>query len=318
MTENMSARIDDYLFGEMNAQDHEMFESAVAGNDDLYFAVVQRENELVDRYASRSLDKNNSDRFERSLSALPARRHKLATAQALRTYISETKQNVPVEVSEPWYRKLGFAFRAPAFAAAALSFILLGLIGALVVQNRNQSDAIARLEQANSQNTDLDELKKREGELQSILENERAAAGDLTSDLEVERQRRTKLEADIRDLRKQVTNSRPSNDAPIVPTIGTIVLSSVAGGDKTIALSETQDRISVKISLPSNIDPAATVTAKLNGGSIGSQMTPQVDAKGVRSITFFVSASRFSIGTNRVEVFDSKGKPIAAFNVTGN
>jgi len=319
MTETESARIDNYLFGEMNAQDHEMFESAVVESDDLYFAVVERENELVDRYAARSLDANTSKRFERSLSAFPARRQKLANAQALRTYIAETNQSVPAEASEPWYRKLGFAFRAPAFAAAALGLILLGLIGALVVQNRNQSAALAKLQNSTTQNANLDELKKREAELQEILESERAAAGDLTSDLETERLRRTKLEADIKELRKQVTNSKPSTDPPIVPTIGTIVLSSATGdGGETVSLNSNQERISVKVTLPSNGDASPSVTAKLNGETVGGTMKPQASAKGVRSITFSVPASRFSIGTNRVEIFDAKGKQIAAFNVTGN
>jgi len=321
MTENESSRIDDYLFGEMNAQDHEVFESAVAGNDELYFAVVERENELVDRYAARSLDADTLKRFERSLSAFPARRQKLANASAIRTYISEASNaNAVVETGEPWYRKLGFAFRTPAIAASALGLILLGLIGALVVQNRNQSEALAKLQIEATQNNTLDELKKREAELQTTLENERSAAGDLTSDLETERQRRAKLETDIKELRRQVTNSKSPNDAPIVPTIGTIVLSSNTGSggdDKTITLNDNQERISVKVTLPSNIDSVA-VTAKLNGDAVGGSMKPQTDAKGARSITFLVPASRFSIGINRVEIFDAKGKQIAAFSVTGN
>lgn len=320
MTENISARIDDYLFGEMNAQDHEKFESAMLENDEVYFEVVERENDLVDRYVARSLDKDVSARFERSLSAFPARRQKLANAKTLKNFISEASADrLPEQAKEPWYRRLGFAFRTPALAATGLGLILLGLIGALVVQNRNQSDAIAYLQNAQTQNGNLDELKKREAELQEILENERAAAGDLTSDLEAERQRRTKLEGDLKELRKQITNSKPSTDAPLVPTIGTIVLSSTTGdGGESVSLNNNQERISVKITLPSSVSAGTSVTAKLNGDAVGGLMKAQSGAKGIQSITFSVPANRFSIGTNRVEVFDAKGKQIATFNVTGN
>jgi hypothetical protein len=320
MTENISARIDNYLFGEMNAQDHEKFESAMLENDEVYFEVVERENDLVDRYVARSLDKDVSARFERSLSAFPARRQKLANAKTLKNFISETNAyQLPEQAKEPWYRRLGFAFRTPAMAATGLGLILLGLIGALVVQNRNQSEALAKLEYANSQNGNLDDIKKREAELREILESERAAAGDLTSDLETERRRRTKLEADIQELRKQVTSSKPSTDAPIVPTIGAIVLSSTAGdGGENVSLNNNQERISVKITLPSNVEPGASLTAKLNGDPVGGQMRTQTGSKGLRSITFSVSAKQVTVGINVFEVFDGKGKQIATFKVTGN
>src|SRR4029077_12774881 len=97
----------------------------------------------------------------------PARSKKLQNASLLREYISEARTSaVETAAREPWYRRLGFAFQAPAFAATALGVVLVAMVGLLFVQNRNLNKQIAQL---NSNDASLSELRQREAELQAML-----------------------------------------------------------------------------------------------------------------------------------------------------
>jgi len=314
MTENESARIDHYLFGEMNDSEREVFEDLLLANDELYYSTADRENELVDRFAANSLSEDFSKRFQNSLSLFPHRRQKVANAGALRTYIADVRKDaVTGAKSMPWYQRLGFAFKAPAFATAAIGLLLLGTIAFLLVQNRNTNNQVANA-------SELQELRRRESELQATLDTERGTSGDLTSDLESEREQRAKLENELAELRKKISNTQPpANDIPMAPTIATLVLrpSGIRGGPnppRRLEIPQNAKRVAVKLTLPAE-EPVGNVNVQLNGETITQKQKPAQDANGGQSVSFSVPSAKFNNGLNRITVLDPSGKQIVEYVV---
>ena len=65
-------QIDEYLFNEMSAEEREKIENKFFEDDEVFFAIAERENELVDSYNAGRLNGEQLERFERSLAASPA------------------------------------------------------------------------------------------------------------------------------------------------------------------------------------------------------------------------------------------------------
>ncbi|MFL6467424.1 MAG: hypothetical protein ACJ72Z_05655 [Pyrinomonadaceae bacterium] len=318
MNRERSAMIDNYLLGKLGNTEIESLEQSFLTDDELYYEVAERENELVDKYVGGKLDKETAAALRNSLSRVPARRKKLDNAILLKRYVDEVRTIVPqAEERIPWYERLGFAFRAPAFAAAALGLVLAGMVGLLLVQNRNLNTQIARL---NAEGNSISELRQREAELQAMLESERAAGSDLTTDLESERERRTALESELSELQKKIAVTKPpSDESPIVPTIATLILrpTGIRGGPagvRTLRLENEEKRVALKIILPNAISEG-TISVRLNDSPVAADLKPNNEPGGQRSVSVSVAATAFRNGMNRVEIFDSNAKNIYSFAV---
>ena len=312
MTEDV--KVDQYLLGEMSESERERFEENMLASDALYYSVADRENELVDRYVRDSLDADLTTRFQHSLPLFPARKQKLANAEMLRNYVADARQDAKSSAASiPWYQRLGFAFKAPAFATAAIGLLLLGTIAFLLVQNRNTNNQVANA-------SELQELRRRESELQATLDTERSTSGDLTSDLESEREQRAKLENELAELRKKISNTQPpANDIPMAPTIATLVLrpSGIRGGPnppRRLEIPQNAKRVAVKLTLPAE-EPVGNVNVQLNGETITQKQKPAQDANGGQSVSFSVPSAKFNNGLNRITVLDPSGKQIVEYVV---
>lgn len=317
MNRERSAMIDNYLFGKMNTGDLESFEQQLMTDDALIFEVAERENELADLYAGGKLDSSTSEQFRSSLSRFPTRLKKLQNASLLKEYISEERTSaVETAAREPWYRRLGFAFRAPAFAATALGVVLVAMVGLLFIQNRNLNDQLARLD---SNGANLNDLRQREAELQAMLAAERAAGSDLTTDLDSERERRAALESELADLRRQIASKPPTNDKPIVPTIATLILRPTGprGGPQSVRnlrLDNNEQRVALKIYVPGDISEEV-FSVRVNDVPAASGLKSRKEVGGSSSVTVSVGSNSFRNGMNRVEVFDSRSQNVLSFAV---
>jgi len=311
------AMIDNYLFGKMSDSELESIEQQLMTDDALIFEVAERENELVDMYVGGRLDSSAGEQFRSSLSSFPARLKKLQNAALLRKYISDARSSaVETAAREPWYRRLGFAFQAPAFAATALAVVLVAMVGLLFVQNRNLNKQIAQL---NSNGASLSELRQREAELQAMLAAERAAGSDLTTDLDSERERRAALESELAELRRKIAAKPATNDKPIVPTIATLILRPVGprGGPSSVRnlrLDNNEQRVAVKILLPGDVSEEV-FSVRVNDVPVASAVRSRKEAGGSNSITVSVGSNTFRNGMNRVEVFDSRSQNVLSFAV---
>ncbi len=317
MSPERSAAIDDYLLGDMDEQASDKFEQEIMANDELFYEIAERENALVDSFVRGTIAPDIENRFRASLAKFPARQAKLSNASLLKAHIEENRATAAQATeSIPWYRRLGFAFQAPALAAAAMGLVLTGALGFLLVQNRNLNQQIALL---NSNGQDVNQLRQREAELQAELESLRTSGSDLTSDLETERERRTALETELSKLRNQIDKSGPGNGSPIVPSIATLVLrpTGIRGGQSNVRrlrLDNNEKRVALKIELPADRSEGS-FSVKVNDISAGPRIKPIREAGGTSSVAITVSSETFRNGLNRVEVFDSNSQNVVSFAV---
>ncbi len=321
MTDNESARIDQYLFGEMSDAERERFEDRMLADDTLFYSAADRENELVDRHVANLLSNADEERFERSLAKFPARRQKIVNAGLLRTHIEESRKTTqePAKENVSWFQRLGSTFRAPAFAAAAMAILLIGVIGILLVRNGNLQRELAVLKADQTGDANLSELQKREAELTTSLESEKSLSSDLTSDLDSERERREKLETELADLQKKIANTQPpTTDKPIAPTIATLVLGvgGRRGGQapaRNLALSGDEKNVSVVISLPGDAAKTTTANIDLNGRRLADGLRVATGSDGRRSVALSIPPDKFQSGPNRLVVTDANGDRLGEY-----
>jgi hypothetical protein len=72
-----------FLLGEVSEQEQSDIETRMLGDDDLFLALEQSEDELVDRYVGGGLSSSERAAFERRLLAVPRIRQRVANASAL-------------------------------------------------------------------------------------------------------------------------------------------------------------------------------------------------------------------------------------------
>lgn len=304
-------QIDTYLFNEMSEAEREKVEDSFVGDDDLFYEIVERENELVDKYVAGGLSGRELERFERSVEALPARRKKVSNARTLREFVGEERSESPAitpsaELSGFFSRLFSFG---PALQFASVGVIVILAFASIFLWTENRR--LGSLEQQ------LAMSRQRESELAQQAENERQTSGDLTTDLDAERERIQKLEAEIARLKETNADTTPPSN-PVAPTVATLILSPVGirGGpppSKHLELARGVSRVSTIL----NLDIANTerVSVRLNGESIAENVTVQMRGGG-KSVSLAIAADSLKEGRNSLAVFDAKGDQIQEFAFT--
>ena len=306
--------IDAYLFNEMPEQEREKFEETMLGDDDMFYEIAERENELVDRYAKNELRGAELERFELSLATLPARRQKIANARVMREFIdSEKAECKAITIAERtgFFAKLAglLLFKSPAF-----QFASVGLIGILAVASLFLFLENRRL---GSLQQELAESRRRETQLTTQIESERDATGDLTTDLTAERERIEKLEAAIAKLRQTATNGKPSTNVA-APTIATLILSTGFRGTgpapvSRLELSPGLTRVAVVMSLPAETAAGERVSVKLNGETVADNLRVREKTGGEKTVSVTIPVSRIKEARNELAVIDAKGASLSSY-----
>jgi hypothetical protein len=306
-------QIDQYLFEEMPEGQRSQLEEAFLTDDDLFFEIVSRENELVDAYANGGLDAEMLQRFEKSLASNSARRNKIANAKILRGFIAaERNENKTITIAERsgLLSKLTdlFSIRSPALQFASIGLIALLALASLflLIENRR----------LNSVRTDLAAARVREAELVAQIENEREASGDLSSDLNSERARISELEEEITKLSGKPRPSASAN--PPQSTIATLILSPITarGGQSftsRLELPEGVTRAAFVINLPA--ETGDTVGVRLNGESVADNLHVRT-RKGDKSVSTTIPITRIKDQLNKLEVVTPTGEVAAAYSFT--
>lgn len=315
-----------YLFHETSAGERQTLEERFFADDDLFFELVDLENDLVDRYARRELKADELARFERSLSVLPERREKAANAAALQKFILEEKQTVIIPAANVVEEKQTvrqnvfnlFGFRMPILqlAGAAMLVLLAVGVGYLLFERARINEELARLRGESEQSGGVVELERRENALQEQIKqanereqnlqnqitNERGQSDILDTELERERGEKLRLEREIEILRKQKSNLppvEPKEIAPPAPTIATIILSPVTGGKgvtgdvKTIKISADTAKIAATLQIPKE-STGETFSVKLDGAPVAENLKAQKTKQGSRFVNISLPAQKLS------------------------
>src|SRR5438874_7518915 len=140
-----SDQIASFLFLESSEAERENLEAAFFEDDDLFYSIVDLENDLTDEYAAKRMVQEKRVRFEKSLTQLPERIEKVANATALQNLIiSESAKANPKPAEASWWHRMldfitfhkmtvGLSFASLLMVAGlglvAASFILLRTTG---------------------------------------------------------------------------------------------------------------------------------------------------------------------------------------------
>lgn len=302
-------KIDSYLFNEMPDAEREQIEEDLLSDDDLFYEIATRENDLVDRYVAGELAGDALTRFEASLAANPARQQKVANGRALREYIADEQasaaaKTITIAERSGFLSRISDLFAIPAYQFASIGMILL--LGAATLF------LTLEYSQSRSLESELAAARQRESELAARIETADETTGDLTSDLAAERQRIQALEAEIARLISTGSNVSPPASGTR-PTIATLILPSVIrrSGPPVVHRLELPSgvtRVSVVASLPPEMSQTERVSATLNGKPVVQNARVRVGADGVRTVTLSIAASGLNETRNELTVTDDARK----------
>jgi hypothetical protein len=292
----------------MSEAERAQFEDRFASDDELFYEIALRENELVDGYVRGELSDREVARFEHGLDTNPARRNKVANARVLAELIADERpetKTITIAERSGFFGKL-FAFPAFQFASVGLIAILALATILLLLEYRR----------LNGLESELASARAREAELSSQIEAARESSGDLTEDLIAERDRIEKLEADIAALRNTSANTRPPANVS-QPTIATLILSPLAGvrgGSVPMRRLEVKpgvERVSIIAQLE-NDAAADRVSARLNGEIIGQKIPVRIRT-GAARVSVIIPVSRLKGGRNDLVILDDSGAVLDEF-----
>jgi hypothetical protein len=312
-----SERINHYLLFEMAEGEREEFEGKILADHDLFYHVVELENEMVDRFVRGQMKGTELERFQKALAMNPARRIKIANATAFRDLLADERPPATRSADLPWHRRLGIVSPLPAFVTAIALLILLGITGALVYRNQQLSAEIAQLRSSDSVQRQLEELQRREGELTTELQGEKALSEDLTIELENERSGRVELESELARLQRELSNSRPV-PTPHTPTIATLVLRS--GGLRgspslvqNVTLPPSIKRLAVVAVLPGKVGDSEPLSVMLNEATTVKGLRSRSGNAGERTVAFSLNAADVTKDANALTVVGAAGNKLAEY-----
>ncbi|MGE3468341.1 MAG: hypothetical protein AB7J13_15585 [Pyrinomonadaceae bacterium] len=133
-------RLTRYLLHEASEAERDDMEQAFFEDDELFYSMLELENDLTDKYAARRMPRDEREQFESSVAAIPARRQKVANAIALHDVIvheanpsikSQTDALLPVSGWQRFFDSLRAQKRL--LGLSAVSMVLLMGIGTAFV-----------------------------------------------------------------------------------------------------------------------------------------------------------------------------------------
>lgn len=332
-----------YLYSEMTDAEREGLEEKFFADDELFFAVVNLENELVDLYARGKFPAGELLRFEHSLKKLPERQVKAVNAAALQTFIAEERsEKRSEEKSIADYQTFGqklaefFTIKTPSFGYAVAGLLFLLTISSifLLIDGRRKSEELASLQTERQGNQGVSQQKqaelenqlansqKQEADLNTQIDDERETSGDLTDELERERQKREQVENELERLRRESNAARPSPtpQSQAALTIASIFLTpmiATRGGNleaRKISVAPETKRIAVRLYLPADVKTDERFSVRLNDKTLTQNLAARLDTSGQKTIQLMISPKDLLDGLNELIVTDAAGKEIGKYN----
>jgi len=299
-------QIDEYLFNEMSPEEREKIENKFFEDDDVFFEIADRENELVDSYNAGRLEGAQLERFERSLAGSPTRREKILNSRLLKEFIAEERPDlaaITIAERRSVFGRIAdlFAFNSPAFQFASIGLILILAVGSIFLFRENR--------RLGSVQDELAASRARESELASQVSSQQDASSDLTADLDAERQRIQQLEAEIEKMRTASQNVQPNR--PVPPTIATLLLpvTGIRGAPAPVKRLDLAPGVSrVSILLDSLAGSAGDkVAIELNGEIIARGIELRMKNNSLTA-SLIVPSGKLVDGRNTLRVVGSSGE----------
>ncbi|HEX8183222.1 MAG TPA: hypothetical protein VF747_00675 [Blastocatellia bacterium] len=206
-----------YLLGELSQEEQESLERRLMTDGDCFRLASALEEELVDKYISDDLPKEERERFGRRFLATPEGAEELKLAANLRRYargnrtsLSSRSAGAGTKAHAPgWLHLLGSRFSAAQLALVATLAVFTVMIIALTFKISGYQERVERLEAMQESPT------LREQELQNKIAEQQASNDELAKALRREQEERARLEQEVISL----SGPKPDNPQSLVAAI---------------------------------------------------------------------------------------------------
>ncbi|QQS41272.1 MAG: hypothetical protein IPM63_18235 [Acidobacteriota bacterium] len=296
----------DHLLGDMDVETTEAMESKMFEDTELFYELLDLENELADSYLRGELDEVTRRKVEKRAAQNPGFAEKLKSAKALRARLLETKMRaaVPAEAdpTESWFgrmmARIGLSsFGAPAMVTAALLIVLAGFAAFLLYDRIRLANDLARIrsEQQSNSNSDAERIRELERQLANVesrekdlgtrLEQNQGQSEILEEQLAKERSERLTLEREMNRIQNREMNREQVPQA----RIATLILSPFTGtrgpggSAKTVDLPAGVERLSVTLQIPETFT-GNRFTVTFKGRSVTTDARASVTKSGSRFV----------------------------------
>lgn len=276
-----------YLFFESTETERAALEEKFFESDELFYDLLDLENDLTDDFVRNRLGESDRKRFEASLEKSAERRAKVLNAKALQHFIKEeTKTIASAEIQETeigfWEKlKSFFNFGALNFQYATVVLLILAVagIGFLIYERQRNAQELARLQTIeNERNSEIEQkenalreqiksIREREQNLQTELAERRGQTEILIEQLEKEQAEKERLTRELENLKREKQTRPTQIQTPSAPTVATVILAPVGGkggGDAgAISINQNIATVSATLQIPKE-STAETYSVRLN------------------------------------------------------
>lgn len=319
-----------YLYGELDETSRGELEERFFEDEQLFANLLELENALVDRYASRKMPREELERFEKKYLTTAEKREKVANAAALQRFLSDKhneKTAVDIVRAASLCARLQAFFAAPRawqYATAAICVLFALSLGFFIFDGWRLREEIAGLKNGENQNANLSGTRERDllNELGKIREREKELERELNekttrtenlnrereAELNRERSERERLEKELEKLRQKREKSSPERnaDATLNPVLAVVLRPNGAGNNssaaQTITVSRAAKKLNLTLTLPFKANAAESFSVDIDGREIAANLKPRAAANGSKRIRVQLSLQNLSGSEHRVIV----------------
>ena len=251
----------EYLLGSLSEEETERLDELSISDDDFAARLQSAENDLVDLYVNGALTGRQLELFKSAYLKSPARRQKAEIAKALRAHggpmnrvgtaeVDSEARTLPVDISSKRTRSIS----PIQWLTAAASILLLAIAVWLGIRNAELRS------QYSATSSEVDQLKERQRELESQLNQNRLENSEKEKELEILRE----------ETARRTQRDRNGATDPIKPAIFSLILSPQTrgiGGIEQVVLPPDAQLVAIQLELERTEFPGYKAELKVLPGN---------------------------------------------------
>lgn len=244
-----SATEKEYLLGVLPDDESSRLEDSYFADDQLFEEIELQEDELIDAYIRKDLDKSDLNRFEQRMGRSKRLRDRVAFARVLFNKTAKPLVPAPVPVPAPsWWDSLRAFFSGPTVLKTGLASAVVLVVAGAAFFTAERGRLQRESQQLAQQRSSLEEQQRqlRSKIVQAELETQR-----LTTDLQSQKETVDKLKQQLETTEQQLAQIKPQTAGPSFASIA--LLPAAGRGSDEIDLLTVQPH-QKRIRLTLNLD----------------------------------------------------------------
>jgi type II secretory pathway pseudopilin PulG len=246
-----------YLLGVLPAEESARLEDQYFADDQLFEEIELEEDELIDGYIRKTLDKNDRKVFEQAMRRSKRLNERVAFARVLLTKTS--KQPVPAPLPTPsWWASIKAFFSGPAVLKTALATVLVLVVVGAVFFTVERGRLLQESQQLAQQRSSLEEQRQ---QLRREINEAQLESQSLTTELQNQKQTVDQLKQQLEATEQQLAQIKPQTRSVLPASISLFPAGLRGSGDiEILTVQPDQDRIRLELNLDNDEYPTYRVS----------------------------------------------------------